>query len=193
MKNNGRAEFLKKGAAWLLAGGIFIPRRLTAGPIINQYSFLSIPATTVGITPGTLGTLRSDATACVGLQFSVLTVPRTVYYLGRWVVSGNSSTHVVSLRDSSGSVLGSVTLNTSGATAGQFLYGLLSTPVVITNGLTYHLWTQETNAGDQWYDLTPVTVTADFNSPIASYSLTCSTPSLDQNNKSYGPVNFKYA
>ncbi len=45
-----------------------------------------------------------------------------------------------------------VSVDTSGATAGQYLYGSLGGVAVLQPSHGYYLMSQETNAGDQWYD-----------------------------------------
>src|ERR1700722_11085797 len=78
-----------------------------------------------------------------------------VNQLARWVVSGNSGTHTVKLVDAStGTDLpgGSVSVNTSGAKAGQYLYASLTAPLTLTSGHQYYLMSSETLGGDQWYD-----------------------------------------
>ena len=89
-----------------------------------------------------------------------------VTQLGRWVVSGNTGTHSVKLVDAAtGTDLsgGSVSVNTNGATAGQYLYAPLANPLPLQPGHSYYLMSQETLGGDQWYDQnTTLTVTSDL-------------------------------
>jgi len=89
-----------------------------------------------------------------------------VTQLGRWVVSGNAGTHAVKLVDAAtGTDLsgGSVSVNTSGATAGQYLYAPLPNPIVLQPSHSYYLMSQETLGGDQWFDQnTTLTVTSDL-------------------------------
>jgi hypothetical protein len=51
---------------------------------------------------------------------------------------------------------GSVTINMTGCTPGQFVYTALASPLILASGTTYHLASQETDGGDQWYDYDPV-------------------------------------
>jgi hypothetical protein len=77
----------------------------------------------------------------------------TVSELGRWVVPGNTGTHIVKLVDASTGIdLGSVSVATAGAPAGQFKYTTLSTAVTLAPGAAYYVLSQETAGGDQWYD-----------------------------------------
>ena len=51
--------------------------------------------------------------------------------LGRWVVSGNSGMHTLTIYDvAAASVIATVVINTSGATPGQYLYGSI-TPITL--------------------------------------------------------------
>lgn len=97
---------------------------------------------------------RNNYTGWVGYRFRVGDSALTVNKLGRWVISGNSQTHTVKLVDITGADVsgGSVTVATSGATAGAFAYTTLSSPVTLAANSYYFLLTQETSGGDQWYD-----------------------------------------
>ena len=67
--------------------------------------------------------------------------PVLVTDLGRWVKSGNTQSHTVKLVAAStgGDIPGaSVTINTSGATAGQFAYATLAAPATWTNSKETH-------------------------------------------------------
>ena len=141
---------------------------------------------TTFITGQTLGTLRSNFTGTVGLKFTPVS-ELVIKELGRWVVAGNSKTHVITIY--SGSVLASVTVDCNGATAAQYLYGTLTPPFIATAGTGYFLESSEVNGQDQWYGsdtvVTPTTDAADNGS--------ASTHALDGGgvNHSHGPVNFK--
>jgi hypothetical protein len=139
----------------------------------------------------TASTLRNDTTGEVGFQFTVVGSNITVTSLGRWVVSGNSGTHLLVLRSGDCSTLiASVTVNTSGATPGQYLYGSI-TPVTLTAGTSYRLMSTELNTGDQWYSNGPFTTTSAANTESAAYNVTgtCGNAAA---NESYGPMNLKY-
>ena len=83
------------------------------------------------VTPSS--TLRNDFSGWVGFRFTVGSAPLVITELGRWVLSGNSASHALRIVGADGvDVPGATTtVNTSGATAGQFLYGALATPVVL--------------------------------------------------------------
>lgn len=148
------------------------------------------------LTGQSLGTLRSDFSGQVGFAVDVNDSSIVVTELGRWVVSGNSQTHVVGIYTSTagiGAPLGYVTVNTSGATAGQYLYATLASPVTLTGGGNrYHIFTTEVATLDQWYnDDTGVTPTAAPVMVGSSYYFTgFFTNTLG--NFAFGPVNFKF-
>jgi hypothetical protein len=105
------------------------------------------------VTGETLGTLQNGHVGGVGYEFTVGSSPITVYSLGRWVATGNTGTHSVSLvQVSNGATVGTVTVNTSGAPAGAFTYTSLGTPVTLAANTAYYLLSQEASPGDQWYD-----------------------------------------
>lgn len=145
------------------------------------------------ITTLTLASLRSDYGGWVGCKFTVGGAAITLSTLGRWVVSGNSQTHQVNLRDASGAELAVVTVNTSGAPTGAFLYGAI-TPVVLTAGAVYYITSKENSGGDQWYDESTVTatsgVTVDHGCYIGSQT---GVPQINQAGKTYVPVNAQYS
>jgi hypothetical protein len=80
----------------------------------------------------------------------------TVTQLGRWVTAGNNQSHTVKLVSVSGTDIsvGSVTVDTFGAPAGQFAYGTLASPVTLSANTTYFVVTREYLNGDQWWDYT---------------------------------------
>jgi hypothetical protein len=160
--------------------------------IINVSTSAGPGSTGPFVTSGALSSLRNDFTGYVGFSFTPAT-NFTINQLGRWVVSGNSQTHILKLTDAAtGTDLpgGSVTVNTSGATTGAYLYGTLGTPVTLHSGHQYYMTSQETNGGDQFYDLgtvTPTAGTATLNSGAFNNG---SWGTLGTSNQSYGPVNF---
>ena len=104
------------------------------------------------LTAQTLGTLRNDFTCRAGYMFTVGSSPVTVTQFGRWVVSGNSGAHILYLvRESDNVILATVSVPTSGATAGTFKYVALGSPVTLAANTTYSLLSNETAGADQWY------------------------------------------
>jgi RHS repeat-associated protein len=141
-------------------------------------------------------TIRNNHPGWVGLKFTVGAIPIQVTQLGRWIVSGNSQTHGVKLAyASTGADVtgGSVSINTSGKTPGQFAYASLTSPITLAANTSHYLVSQEFSGGDQWLDydsqLTPSGIaTIDsgaFNWGTAPYSVWGSS------NNGYGPVNFR--
>jgi hypothetical protein len=119
----------------------------------------------------------------------------TVTALGRWVISGNSAGHVLTLvKMSDLSTVATVTLNTSGLTPGQFNYTNLASPVTLTDGVRYGIATQESNGGDQWYDASSGTLAVMSVGTYgqAMYGATIGTLGTLSFNRPYGPVDLKY-
>lgn len=116
------------------------------------------------------GSVRNDFTGFVGMEITVTANPLVVASLGRFVIAGNAQPHTVQIIGvSTGNVVGSVTVNTSGQTAGQFSYATLAAPVTLAAGSTYYVVSQETAGGDQWYDIISVTGRADATINGAAY------------------------
>jgi hypothetical protein len=139
--------------------------------------------------------VRNDFTGWVGIRFTFNTGGAKVTRLCRWVVSGNSAAHTVKLRDETTStdvVSGSV--NTTGATAGQFACASV-TQTAITSGDTFNLWSQESSGGDQWYNdgSTTFTISSDATSLNSSYSTDGSSTNTNAGSgHAFGPPNMKY-
>jgi uncharacterized repeat protein (TIGR02059 family) len=110
-------------------------------------------------------TTRTDALAWVGHKFTVGASPITVSSLGRWVIAGSAgASHAVKLVNAATGVDvpgGSVTINTSGATAGAFKYVALASPITLSASTAYYLVCAEAGGGELWlsFDST-MTVTA---------------------------------
>ncbi len=153
------------------------------------------PPTTAFVTgETTLGPLRNDYASPVGFYILVGSAPITVTDLGRWVVAGNSRQHAVSIYDSTCKSLGSVTVNTSGAPSGAFIYASLSSPVVLAAGQHYYVMSTEAVGGDQWYDYETVltTTTAATVMNIAYIDATGACNAGASSGHSYGFPSFKY-
>lgn len=152
------------------------------------------PSGTPALTSGAGSSLRNDFTGNVGFAFTPART-LTVSSLGRWVVSGNSQTHTLGIWNGSGTLLGSVTVNCSGATAGQYLYATLSSSISLANGTQYYIASAETSGGDQWYDAFPVTYTTDLAVNFASYGSGSAAPLGNGVSGAYAyvPVNFLYS
>jgi hypothetical protein len=140
----------------------------SAGGGVTTYTIIPSPV------PST--SLRSDYSGLVGFC-ATATRDLTITKLGRWVVSGNSQTHTVYVYsgdyvggvNSSTTVLGSVTVNTSGATVGEVLEVVLSSPISVASGATITVVSEETSGGDQWYERGVYTFSADFTACNYAY------------------------
>ncbi len=145
------------------------------------------------ITGETVGTSRNDVTGQIGMKFTVGSSPITVSELGRWTSTGNNQSHDIKLYTASGSLLGGVTVNASGATPGEFLYGTLGSPIILSASTDYYLLSSETNLGDTWYnDDTTVTTTGDASVKFSAYD-TGGGITDTSTARPFGPVDFKYA
>ena len=106
---------------------------------------------------------RNDFTADLGAGLTIGSQNVTVSALGRYVLTGNTGSHLLRLvlaSDHSDVANGSVTLNTSGKTANVFAYATLGTPVVLLANTTYYLISRETSGGDTWLDESNYTTSA---------------------------------
>jgi hypothetical protein len=146
---------------------------------------------TAAVTSYTPGTARNNSTAAFGINF-IADSNMTVTELGRWVISGNSQTHTVTIRNNAGASLGSVSIDASSG-AGAFKYAVLSSPVSLTAGNRYWILSDETNGGDQWYNGdSAVSFTADFSSIFSAYFVSVGDFGSEVSGKNHGPVSFKY-
>ncbi|HXK58589.1 MAG TPA: hypothetical protein PLP42_01725, partial [Acidobacteriota bacterium] len=136
----------------------------------------------------------NNYTGWKGMKLTVGASPVTVTELGRWVLSGNSGTHTVKLVNSSGAAVGSVSVATSGAPAGQFKYVALGSPVTLSASQVYYLVSQETSGGDYWWGYTTTlshTSVATVNNAVTSSDGASFTNDGATDNCSV-PLSFKY-
>ncbi len=145
--------------------------------------------------PPTLGTLQRNSNGTWGMRITVGSSLINVQSLGRWVVSGNTQSHTVSIVDTSGNVVpgGSVTVNTSGKPAGAFTYTNLAAPVTLQVGGIYAIVCDVSTVGDFWYYLdTVITTTSDAHDD-GSCNIQGGGISLFGNaNTCPGPLDFTY-
>jgi RHS repeat-associated protein len=106
------------------------------------------------ITSVTAGGVRNNFDGWVGFKFVTGDRPMSVTHLGRYVLSGNGAAHTVKIVKPDGSDLSgaSVSVPTSGATAGQYTYAALSSPVTLAPNSAYFIVSGETSGGDTWYE-----------------------------------------
>jgi len=148
------------------------------------------------VTGVSLGTARNNFSGWIGMSVTVGGTPLTVTGLGRIVAPGNTGSHLVKLvnastsQDVSG---GSVSVPTSGGTAGSFVYATLTTPVTLSANTTYYIVSQETNGGDQWYDWNTTITTTNVAVDAASIWGTSGYNVVSGSSiHAYGPVDFQY-
>jgi len=97
--------------------------------------------------------IRSNITGEVGCRFHNQTGEDVVItHLGRWVRVGNSQTHTLTIYGAALTSLGSVSVNCSGATTGDFVWGALSSPVTIPKATSAIITSSETSGGDSWHN-----------------------------------------
>lgn len=168
------------------------------GLLLFAFFAASVWGQTSWVTNQSLGTPQSNFSGCVGINAQTAGSSVVISQLGRWVISGNGLTHPLRLMNAAGSsVLATCTVNTSGATAAQYLYCTI-TPQTVGASTGFYVTSEETNGGDQWYDdTTTVTVTTSVATATASTFATtanCATAQTGHTsgNFSYGPVSFKY-
>ena len=138
--------------------------------------------------------LRNDFTGWVGMKLTVGASSVSVSSLGRICAAGNSGTHTVKFVNASTGqdvVGGSVSLNLSGCTTGQFFYSNLASPITLQAGASYYLVTQETAGGDRWYDLGDVATASFASVNQAVYGTGSSWFPIGSTGTSYVPPNFK--
>lgn len=114
----------------------------------DKFTTFSATASTVLYTNYSFTSSRSDFTGLAGYMWTNGSTTLTGKSLGRWVISGNSQTHTVSLvRWSDKAVIASGTVVTSGATPGAFAYVDVADFTIAAN-TAYALVSSETSGGD---------------------------------------------
>ncbi len=122
----------------------------------------SAASETTFVTGQTLASAGVDAGFYLGCELLIGGSPVTVTRLGRWTIAGNSQTHSLRLySDPFGTpaLVAAVTVDTAGATPGEFLYGTLSSPVVLSASTSYAFVSDETSGVDQHYQTCTLTHT----------------------------------
>ncbi|MEY4602575.1 MAG: hypothetical protein RL292_516 [Candidatus Parcubacteria bacterium] len=134
----------------------------SSGTSSNSATFtVACPSGTPYVSSKVLGSLRNDFSGWVGARIQIGASPRTVTALGRVRVGTNTGTHVVKIvNESTGADIagGSVSINMSSGTAGQYVYGTLASPVTLAANTSYYVISQEVSGGDQWYNDTDTQV-----------------------------------
>lgn len=192
----GGAAFQK----WQRNGVDFSATAATSVTMDANYTMTAVYASsgTSFVTGTTLSTLRSDITGFLGMRFQVGASPVTVTSLGRIFAPGNTATHVVKLVNAATGVDvpgGSVSINMAGGTAGQFKYGTLAAPVVLSAGAAYYLASEETSGGDQWHTWNTTVVTTAVASVTSGIKNVGGGGWVVQGaaGQTFVPVNFRYS
>lgn len=135
-----------------------------------------------------------------GMRVRIGASPITITHLGRWKLANNTKMHTVKIVNASnGSDVpgGSAQVNLSGQPVGQFAYGALAAPVVLSANTEYLIVSSEhvnQNAGDFFHDYNgALTTTTVAQVQSAVYWNGGSWTRLGSTNQSIGPVNFKFA
>ncbi len=176
------AQIVLKGS--VLNGSILGTTNAVAAP----------PVGTPFVTSFSGGSTVNAFTGKVGMKFQP-TTPITVTSLGRYVVSGNTLTHVVELWDTGTTgtdcniIIASVTVDTSGQSANTVVYGNI-TPTALLTSHSYAVMSNEISGQDKYLDdNSTTTVTSDATLLFSLfYSGSCGVNSAGH---TYG-VNWKY-
>ncbi|MBZ5623164.1 MAG: hypothetical protein LAQ69_31255 [Acidobacteriia bacterium] len=154
------------------------------------------PLDALAITSGAGTTLVNTGSAPFswrGIYGAFLGPNKTVTALCRWKVAGNIQTHLVELVANTGYViLASASVDLTTCASGTWCCASIAPVTVIGyGGATYFVLSHETDGGDQWYDVFPVTSDSGFQAEYAAYG----------DNTSFGqyatgkivvPVNLRY-
>ena len=208
MRNSGfsRRRFIRN-AGWAFTGLIFVPKLIRAQSILTAPGLASFKKKSSGgggggggdtpfISSVSGGTSRNDFTGIVGFEFTVGGTGITVTSLGRYVTGTSSNAHTVYILLSSGSIVASASVPTSGVSSGTFSW-ISITPVSLSAATQYACVSKEVNGdGDHWLNdnctiSTTSAATVNFSGFKASdppTSLSTSTIGVH----SFVPPNFKY-
>jgi O-glycosyl hydrolase len=148
------------------------------------------------VTETVTGTIRSDFTGEVGMEFTTGANPIVASALGRTSMAADTQPHTVSLyRASDGSLIASASAPVGAAAPDGlgFVYGRLSSPVTLAANTSYVLLSSETSGGDSWFDLdTSVRLASGARTEGPAYRPSGGGPFTVYTSvpgASYGPVN----
>ena len=142
---------------------------------------------TAFITTNPTGSTRNDYSGVVGFGYTETAV-RNVTKLGRWIVAGNSHTHVLTLQDTTaGTVLATATIDASLFSGGD--YGYVSvTPANTIIGHDYVIVSTEVSGLDSWYDFQAYSIV----SGPTNWGTTTNLVGYLNNQHAYVPPNFLF-
>lgn len=144
------------------------------------------------------GTLRNDYSGFVGMSFTVGDQALEVSALGRMKVAGNGGAHLLRLiRAADGGDVpgGAVLVSMASGAAGQFQYAPLASPITLSPNTRYYLVSQESVAGDTWYNFDTVlgTTSVAIQTSAVWGSGTGQWNLAGRPGQSYVPVDFRYS
>ena len=142
----------------------------------------------------TPGSPRNDLTAEIGFKFRSHQSRMEITKLGRYVLPGHvGAPHTLRLWDAAAVEIASVTIDTTGAPEGQYLYADMPTPFEPEVGIEFWLTSSEnTGSGDPWYSYDTTVVPQAGEVISAAYKDAGGMVGTGGANNSYGPVNFDY-
>lgn len=164
----------------------------------TDLAYLSAPVPFVTGQVLSTSPLRNNLNAWLGMKITVGAQPITLRELGRWVLAGNTGTHVVKVVNVATSIDvpgASVSIPTAGAAVG-FAYVALPAPVTLQANTAYYIISQEASGGDQWYEGNTV---LSFDSNVAAVNQAAFSGNGVTFTTSYGagngyiPLSFKYS
>jgi len=151
------------------------------------------------VTGETLGSTQTTGGSCEGFVFTMGTTPITVTQLGRWVLSGNTGTHTLTMNQitaGNGTSVANCSVNTSGQGVG-FTYCPISS-TVLSASTQYGLFDMSNTGGDSYYIIptTTITHTSVATTNGGTYGSisgnNCLSLAIDTDSTTYGPLDFKY-
>ena len=174
----------------------------SSGPVPSNAATLTVQPPGIGtplLSSATLGTLRNNYSGWVGMTITVHSSPLTITALGRMFANGNNGTHALKIVNAAteADIAGAaVSVSMSGGTPGSFVYGDLSSPIVLSPNTSYYVLTQESAGGDQWYDYSDTTATTRWVATLNGAIYGTGSPYTTVANSighMYVPVDFKYS
>ena len=133
------------------------------------------------------------------MQITIGASNLSVTSLGRWIIAGNSQSHVVKIVDAKtgyGVPGGAATINAAGQPTGKFAYTALAQPITLLAGSSYYLVSYETDGGDAVLNYDTVIAHTAVASVLGGVYANASTPlefnDYNLTNQSFGPLDFAY-
>jgi len=102
------------------------------------------------ITSNPSTTVRNDFSGSIGARFTVGSGAIYLTQLGRWKLSGNTQTRVISIWNDAGTKLFSTSINLNGLPIGYNYVDI--NPFLLSANTTYRISTYEILGSDTWYE-----------------------------------------